>query len=68
LSSWTDLLAEATFERVIDGNDQWLVGGNEHLDDHPEQDRAQLQGRPDGTVEHTMVGCEVPVVRQPDSA
>ncbi len=51
--------AEATLERVIDGNDERLIGRDERVDQQPKQDPAELQGRPDGTIEDTMIGREV---------
>lgn len=61
-----DAPAEATFERVIDGNNQGLIGPDEGVDDQPEQDPAELQGRPDGSVQEAMVGREMALVDQAD--
>jgi hypothetical protein len=63
-----DSSSEATFERIIDGNDQRLIGRNERIDDHSEEDPAELQGRPDGTVEDAMVSGEVAFIEQANGA
>src|SRR5438067_10523703 len=53
---------EAPFQRVIDGNDQRFIRRDERVNDHPKQDRAEFQRRPDGTIEDTMVDGEVPLI------
>jgi len=55
---------EATFERVINGDNHRLIGCNEVIDDQPEQDFAELEGGPDGTVQEAMVGREMTFVDQ----
>ena len=62
-----DLLATSALDRVIESKDK-DTPRDEHGHQESEQETTGLQRRPDGSIEHAMIGLKVGLISEPHDA
>jgi hypothetical protein len=62
------LLAIPPFQRIVQRHDQWLLRRDDRGEEQSQEQMTQGERGPNGTVEHPVIGREVVVILQTDSA